>query len=257
MELGRSAVPSRAQTRSWPEEASLPSVLANARPLRYLIKKDRYSSHSVILAGLGEGRGRLLLDLGAAQGDMAELLTSQGFVVTAVEGDPVLAEMARKKCAETIVADLDQPLPHFAQHFDVVLCADVLEHLKDPERVLREAVDRLKPGGIAAISVPNVAHLWMRLQLLLGSFNYRDRGILDRTHLRFFTLRSFRNLLADSGLKTVEMSASPVPLPLVVPERYHGRLLNTVHAASAALVRLWKSMFAYQFIAFARKQVNV
>src|SRR5438477_12921506 len=94
----------------------------------YPVKKDRHSSHSVILALLGEGRGQRLLDVGAAQGDMAQLLTRQGYDVTAVEGDPTLATMARGKCREVIVADLDQPVPDLHGPFDVVLYADVLEH---------------------------------------------------------------------------------------------------------------------------------
>jgi 2-polyprenyl-3-methyl-5-hydroxy-6-metoxy-1,4-benzoquinol methylase len=221
----------------------------------YQLKKDKYSSHSVILSLLGEGRGQRLLDIGAAQADMAQLLTSQGYEVTAVEGDPALASMGRGKCREVVVADLDQPLPDLHGPFDIVLYADVLEHLKDPQRALRDINQQLKPGGIVLVSVPNIAHLWVRLRLLRGKFDYMDRGILDRTHLRFFTRVSLEALLREAGLDLVKLTATPVPLPLVVPERYHGLIFRTVHGTNAILARAWKTMLGYQFIAVARKGV--
>jgi len=88
--------------------------------------------------------------------------------------------------------------------------------------------------------------------LASGRFNYMERGILDRTHLRFFTLKSFRQLLKDAALTILELTATPVPLPLVVPQRYHGSVLNAAHGASAFLARGWKTMFGYQFVAMAR-----
>src|SRR6266581_2168362 len=136
----------------WSEPSAMHAPEPTAHPAHsvtsaYHLKKDKYSSHSVILALLGNGRGQRLLDVGAAQGDMAELLTRQGYDVTALEGDPTLASMARGKCREVIVADLDQPVPDLHGPFDVVLYADVLEHLKDPQRVLRNINQQLKPGG--------------------------------------------------------------------------------------------------------------
>src|SRR5581483_2402634 len=219
----------------------------------YPVKKDRHSSHSVIVALLGEGKGQRLLDVGAAQGDMAQVLTTHGYEVTALEGDPTLAEMARRKCHKVIVADLDYSLPNLEGPFDVVLCADVLEHLKNPLRVLVDLRQQLKPEGVAVVSVPNAVHLWVRLQLCLGRFDYAERGVLDRTHLRFFTLSSFRRLLREAGLTVLKLTTTPAPLPLVVPERYHGRMLDTVHGMSAFVARRWKTMFAYQFVALTRK----
>ena len=220
----------------------------------YPLKRDRHSSHLVIAALLGEGHGKRLLDVGAAQGDLAQLLTNQGYTVTALEGDPTLASMAQGKCNQVIVVDLDRPLPALSGPFDVILFADVLEHLKDPLRVLRGLAQQLKPEGIAVISVPNGAHLWVRLQLCLGRFEYAERGILDRTHLRFFTLASFRRLLDQADLNILKLTATPAPLPLVVPPRYHGWLLDAVHGFNARVSRSWKTMFAYQFIALAGKR---
>jgi SAM-dependent methyltransferase len=219
----------------------------------YQLKSDPYSSHAVILARLGDGHGRRALDVGAADGFLAELLTRQGWQVTALERDPAQAAKARGRCHEVIVADLDQAAPRLQGFFDAIVYGDVLEHLSDPLPVL-VALDRaLAAGGRVIVSVPNVAHLWVRLSLALGHWNYGDRGILDRTHLRFFTRLSFAALLRDAGLSVEELVATPVPLPLVVSPRLHGRVLNAVHALSAGAARAWKGGLAYQFVAVCRR----
>jgi hypothetical protein len=101
------------------------------------------------------------------------------------------------------------------------------------------------------VSVPNVAHLWVRLNLLFGRLEYMDRGILDRTHLRFFTLRSLKSFLREAGFECEEIVGTPVPLFLVVPKRCHGGWLRAVHALNAAVSRCWKTVFGYQFVAVA------
>jgi 2-polyprenyl-3-methyl-5-hydroxy-6-metoxy-1,4-benzoquinol methylase len=210
----------------------------------------------VILSYLRDGRGQRLLDVGAAQGDLARLLTQRGYDVTAIEGDPGLAGTARGKCREVVVADLDRPLPDLHGPFDVVVCADILEHLKNPLGVLLQVSRLLSPDGNIIVSVPNIAHLWIRLQMCCGRFEYTERGILDGTHLRFFTLASFRRLLREAGLEILELTATPVPLLLIVPKRYHGRVLDAVHAINAAFARAWKTMLAYQFVAVTRRRVS-
>lgn len=219
----------------------------------YQLKSDPYSSHAVILSRLGDGHGRRALDVGAADGFLAELLTRQGWQVTALERDPAQAAKARGRCHEVIVADLDQAAPRLQGFFDAIVYGDVLEHLNDPLPVL-VALDRaLAAGGRVMVSVPNVAHLWVRLSLALGGWNYADRGILDRTHLRFFTKRTFAALLRDAGLSVEELVATPVPLPLVVPPRLHGPVLDAIHALSAGAARAWKGGLAYQFVAVCRR----
>lgn len=219
----------------------------------YQLKSDPYSSHAVILARLGEGGGRRALDVGAADGFLAELLTRQGWQVTALERDPAQAAKARGRCHEVIVADLDEAAPRLDGMFDAIVYGDVLEHLADPLPVLVALNRSLSPGGRVIVSVPNVAHLWVRLSLLLGRWDYGDRGILDRTHLRFFTRRSFVGLLVDAGLDMEELVATPVPLPLIVPSRLHGGVLDAVHGLSAGAARAWKGGLAYQFVALCRR----
>ena len=219
----------------------------------YQLKSDPHSSHAVILRQLGDGRGRRALDVGAADGFLAELLTRQGWQVTALERDPAQAAKARGRCHEVIVADLDEAAPRLEGAFDAIVYGDVLEHLADPLPVLVALNRSLASDGRVVVSVPNVAHLWVRLSLLLGRWEYADRGILDRTHLRFFTRRSFARFLGDAGLAIEEIVATPVPLPLVVPPRFHGGLLDTVHGLSASAARVWKGGLGYQLVAVCRR----
>jgi 2-polyprenyl-3-methyl-5-hydroxy-6-metoxy-1,4-benzoquinol methylase len=223
-----------------------------AAELSYQSKiNDPYSSHSVILTRLRDGKGRRILDVGSAQGVLAQKFTERGFEVTCVEGSPELAALGKDKCREMIVADLDQPLPRLNGQFDVIVYADILEHLRNPMDVFTGFNRYLRPNGLVIVSVPNFAHLWVRLNLLFGRFEYADRGILDRTHLRFFTLRSFQKFLQDAGLEADEIVATPVPLLLAVPRRYHGGWLRALHALNAVVARYWRTMFGFQFVAVA------
>src|SRR5262245_53302969 len=103
---------------------------------RYRLKSDPYSSHALILSRLGEGHGRRALDAGAADGFLSELMTGQGWSVTAVERDPILAARAQGKCQEVVVADLTEAAAKLTGPFDAIVYGDVLEHLPDPLPVL-------------------------------------------------------------------------------------------------------------------------
>jgi 2-polyprenyl-3-methyl-5-hydroxy-6-metoxy-1,4-benzoquinol methylase len=221
-------------------------VTARASP--YVLKPDPHSSHSVMLRWLGDGQGRRLLDVGAADGLLSRHLTARGWKVTALEADPAAGAAAALHCERVIVADLDVAVPALDPPFDAIVCGDVLEHLAHPAPALRALARALAPGGAVVVSVPNVAHLWMRLSLLAGRFDYAERGILDRTHLRFFTDRSLRALLAEAGLTVMRATATPAPLYQVVPERYHGPVLARTHAASAAAARLLPRLLGYQLV---------
>lgn len=214
----------------------------------YRLKDDPYSSHSLILSRLGDGRGRRALDVGAADGYLAERLTIAGWKVTALERDPMRAALAATRCEETLVVDLEGDPPSLAE-YDAIVYGDVVEHLSDPLRVLRDLNRYLAPDGVVVVSVPNVAHVWIRLSLLVGRFDYGERGILDRTHLAFFTRRTFLAFLRAAGLAPRELAVTPVPLPAVIPERFHGPALSALHRVSAGASRLWPSGLAYQFVA--------
>jgi 2-polyprenyl-3-methyl-5-hydroxy-6-metoxy-1,4-benzoquinol methylase len=154
------------------------------------------------------GRDRRVLELGCATGYMSKALRAQGCEVVGVEMEPEAAARAAEFCARVIVADIESAAFEDAvrgQRFDVIVAADVLEHLKSPATALRAAKEHLVPGGCVVASVPNVAHGSVRLALLQGRFPYAERGLLDRTHLRFFTYDSLLDCLRDEGFVVTDL----------------------------------------------------
>jgi len=219
---------------------------------RYVLKPDPHSSHSLILKWLGEGRGRRILDVGAADGIVSRRLTERGWRVTGLEGDPALAQAGARHCERMLTANLNREIPEVAGPFDAILYGDVLEHLVDPLRVLVELDRALVPDGFVVISVPNIAHLYIRLLLLVGRFDYIDRGILDDSHLRFFTERSLRALIADAGLTVERFTATPAPLYQILPASWHKRWVAATHAVNAVIARSLPRLLGYQLIVLAR-----
>lgn len=136
--------------------------------------------------------------------------------------------------------------------YDVVVAADLLEHLTEPQQMLRRIREALPPGGLLLISVPNVAHLSVRLTLLFGSFTYAERGILDRTHRIFFTRNSLRELLRQEGFRIEREAVSVVPVPLALP-RLPGWLLRLLTRLLEPLTRLFPTLLGYQLLAAARR----
>lgn len=154
------------------------------------------------------GYGKRVLELGPAAGHVTRALVGRGCDVTGIEVD-AQAAAGLEGVADCIVGDLTDPsviLKAAEQHgFDVVLAGDVLEHLPDPLPSLRACRRVLAPGGYLVISLPNVGHADIALSLLRGEFPYRDSGLLDRTHLRFFTLQSIMELLEQAGLLAIDI----------------------------------------------------
>ena len=147
--------------------------------------------------------GSRVLEVGPAAGHMTQALKRKSCEVTGLELDAALASMARPLCRRMVVGniedlDLDAEVP---EEFDVVLCGDVLEHLTNPEAVLQKLKRRLASTGYLVVSLPNVGHGSVRLSLLEGKFTYVKEGLLDATHLRFFTLDSIRELFNRNGLE--------------------------------------------------------
>jgi hypothetical protein len=181
-------------------------------------------------------------------------LASPDFYLIGVDVNAEAVETARKQYDEVYLSNIasDAPLD-FSREPGTIVFGDILEHLPNPVETLTTILSRYAgPGTQVIISLPNIAHLYVRLNLLLGRFEYADRGILDRTHLRFFTLRSARQLVLDSGLILNSVSATPVPLPLVSPLFGEGSILYPVHVLSSVSARLSKPLLAYQIVLEAR-----
>jgi SAM-dependent methyltransferase len=149
---------------------------------------------------------RRVLEVGCASGQLGRLLRQRGHQVTGIELVPEMAERARRWLDRVVTADVELdgfPFPPAA--FDALIFADVLEHLVDPWRVLRKAVAVLVDDGVVVASIPNVQNIGVLRRLISGRWDYRERGILDWGHLRFFTLRSIRALFAQAGLRVVHV----------------------------------------------------
>jgi 2-polyprenyl-3-methyl-5-hydroxy-6-metoxy-1,4-benzoquinol methylase len=200
--------------------------------------------------------GAEVLDLGASTGVLGRYLAGRGCVVDGVEIDPTAAATARLAYRSLLEADLETaalPALFEGRRYDAVVCADILEHLRNPGRILEQVRDVLKPRGALLVSVPNIGYAGVVLELLTGEFAYRPLGILDATHLRFFTRQSLLRLLADHGfhpnkLDAVTLSLNDSEFGSASVERIPPRLLRAVREQPDAL--------SYQFIVRATLETS-
>ncbi len=161
------------------------------------------------------GFNKAVLEFGCAAGHVTKALVDRGCRVVGVEVDPEAARAAEVWAEEVVVGHVehDDVWDHLsAEKFDAVLFGDILEHLSDPLTTLRTALRFISPSGFVVLSIPNVAHGDVRLSLLRGSFEYSERGLLDRTHLHFFTKDSLMDLCRQAGLAVVDIKRVVVPL---------------------------------------------
>jgi len=222
----------------------------------YVYKKaDPYSSHAQILDWIEEEQPAEVLEVGTATGFLTSEMVKRGCVVTGIEHDAEMAEVARPHCREMFTSDIEAMDLSGLGAYDAIIFGDVLEHLRDPRAVLQKVSAHLKPNGKVLISLPNVANLWVRLNLLFGKFNYSRVGILDESHLRFFTLKTSKQLAVDSGLDVISAKATPIPLPLMLPATGQGHPLSFLHLINWGLTRFRKTLFGYQFILVCRPRL--
>jgi 2-polyprenyl-3-methyl-5-hydroxy-6-metoxy-1,4-benzoquinol methylase len=188
--------------------------------------------------------GDRIFEGGLSTGYMARQFVAAGRHVDGAEIDPKAAEVAGRVCDRVWVGDLQQVDPaDLNGPYDLLLFADTLEHLADPVAVLIRLRSQVKPNAPLVVSIPNIANWTMRLRLLFGRFRYTERGLLDRTHLRFYTKRTAVEMLGEAGFD-VEQVVAAVPVPLV-KSPIVGRVAHKVG-------NLWPSLFAYTFLITAR-----
>ena len=219
----------------------------------YEFKDDADTSHGRVEAWMALRSPSRVLDLGCSDGLVGARLVAQGHEVIGV--DMIEHKGVRERLTDFFEADLEAGIPEGAgDGFDVVLAADVLEHVRDPEAMLGHIRERLRPGGRLITSIPNFGHWYPRTRVLLGRFDYDARGILDQGHLRFFTKRSFARLVDRAGW-TISRAES-IGLPLGVVERggagsvsgQKGGLRALAGRLDRGAVALRPQLFAYQFL---------
>jgi 2-polyprenyl-3-methyl-5-hydroxy-6-metoxy-1,4-benzoquinol methylase len=215
-----------------------------ADALRYAADAAAIGQDSVYAIALGWLKdGDTVLDVGCNTGYVGRAAKERLRVVfDGIEGDAAAAAEARKTYREVVCVDLASgpPWPGVGGPYDAVLALDVLEHLPEPVSALRALAALLTPAGHLVLSVPNVAHWTVRLALLRGRFDYVETGILDRTHLRFFTRESLLAACAEAGLSVREVAFTTNSFPL-------RKLVS--HGMRRRAAALLPGPLAYQFVA--------
>lgn len=196
-------------------------------------------------------QGRVL-DLGCASGGLLALLRPHASHLAGLELSATAARAAAQVADVVVQGALEDPdLPFEAGSFDLVVLADVLEHLADPVAALRRATGWCRPGGAVLLSVPNVAHWQARLTLARGRWPAEDSGTFDASHLRWFTRASVATLLRDGGLEAIELDA-------IVPAlRNHVRLPGPIEGRAETLWqglgRRAPGLLGYQVVGIGRR----
>jgi 2-polyprenyl-3-methyl-5-hydroxy-6-metoxy-1,4-benzoquinol methylase len=205
------------------------------------LNEHPHRAHAKLLAAVGTGNR--VLDVGCSSGYLARPLAERGNTIVGLELNPEAAREAEAFCERVLVGDVEtMELPLEPGSFDVVLCGDVVEHLRDPVAALARLRPLLKPGGRVVLSTPNIANWAIRLSLLGGRWRYTDRGILDRSHTHLFTRSTLREALERAGYRVERIDFS-VPVP-------GGS--DLLDGAAHALGRLRPGLLAYQFVAVAQ-----
>lgn len=213
----------------------------------YELKAGPATSHGRILAWLGRRPPARVLDLGCANGALGHELRSLGHEVVGVDAEE--HDDVRDRLDGFVQADLDGGIPpSVGAGYDVVLAADVLEHVRRPERLLDDAKRCMRDRGSIIASVPNFAHWYPRLRVAAGVFDYDRRGILDRGHVRFFTRRSFERLAASTRLEVCRREGVGTPVEIVGRHREGSTPGHRFGRIQSAAVALRPTLFAYQFI---------
>jgi len=221
---------------------------------KYTYKHNRFSSHEQIVAMIPapaaeEANLPTILDVGCGSGQLSRAMASKGYSVTGI--DVYDSKEAAAVCDSFIEADLEKGLKGVVSNtWDRIVFADIIEHLREPEKLLLEANSLLTPNGVVIASTGNVAHFLVRLMLLFGRFHYTERGILDRTHVRLFTVRSFKKLFQDCSYDIVKIAYCPIPFENVFPG--HQKFTDFLSWLYMAPVKVWASLFCYQVIIEAR-----
>ena len=220
----------------------------------YTYKASPYSSHTLLLDSLpAEGRGQRVLDIGCAAGYLAEMLVERGYEVVGIErpgghGDSFPDNV------ELVEADLDGGLPSVRGRFSYAICGDILEHLRDPAKLLKQVAANLEPDGLLVASVPNSGNFYFRLNILFGRFPQDDKGLFDRTHLRFYMWKGWAELFAAAGFHVERRRVTAIPVGLALPRWDGTAAVRALESLAYVAARVRPTLFAYQFVVTAGRR---
>jgi predicted TPR repeat methyltransferase len=222
-------------------------------PSVYQFKDFAGSSHRILIALVRQFSkpGGTLVDLGAAGGEIGQSVRPQFEKTFGFEYDPERIPQLRQNFDHAVIADLEKT-SRLPVGVAAIVMADVLEHLRSPKEILGLVQRSLASDGVLYVSVPNIANITTRIGLLFGIFRYRERGILDATHLRFYTLRTIREELENAGFTLVAIRGSSIPIRLIIGSWMPEPLLRIGENLLVLITGAWKSLFAYQIVLVAR-----
>ena len=214
----------------------------------YQLKTHPLSSHMQIVKLVPYDKH--VLDIGCGYGTILPFLIEKNCQVVGIDTLP--PEEVDKRFSRYICCNLESmsKIPYPEDSFDVVILADVLEHIRNPQKLLSEVRRVVKSDGIVIASTGNIALFLYRILLFLGLFPYSKKGILDETHVHLYTFKTFYQLMQQAGFKIIKVKTTPIPFELVLGEKV-GRVLTYLYYP---LTKLRKTLFAYQFILICQKE---
>lgn len=224
-------------------------------PNVYTFKDFEGSSHRILMGLIRRyaRRDGRLLDLGAAGGELGAAVRDHFRRTIGFEYQVDCIADLKERFDQVVVTDLEK-LKRIPKGVDAVVCADVIEHLRDAPALLALIREGLASDGYVFVSVPNIANITVRLGLLFGVFEYRERGILDNTHLRFYTMRTIRRDIEHAGFRVVAVRGSSIPIRLIAGRFTPEFLVRAGEKTLTIVTRLWLSLFAYQIVVVATRK---
>lgn len=229
----------------------------------YGFKKDPHSSHNKISRWVNQVKIKKVLDVGCAGGFLARALGNKwNGELIGIEKDPFWMDSKDLKRYKKIYwmdlekKDIAKELRGKHKNFDAIVAADILEHLKKPEKTL-EGIERvLRPGGYLIVSLPNADYLPVFVIRLIFPKFRMSKGPLDRTHKHFYNLRSAKKMLQNNNFKVVKIQPTPPPLALISQTFANSSLFKIVYNTNYFLAVLIPSLFAYQLLFLAQLHVD-
>ncbi len=218
---------------------------------RYPIKTSEFSSHALVSKLIESLNPNIILDLGCGTGTLTSSFVAKGKIVFGIEIDERDAQIAQINGLIVSVQSLDSKATLPSNKIELVIAADILEHLQNPEEFLIYLRKQLPKNAKLIVSIPNVANIYVRLSLLFGKFDYTDRGILDKTHLRFFTRKTLLEMFASSGYDLELLNCTPIPIEEILPDWIPSIASKIIDRTLWELTKIAPTILGYQFIGVA------
>lgn len=214
-----------------------------------LVEEKGFSpAQKIIFSLVKDGR---VLEVGSSSGYMTKEFAKAGCNVDVVESSGNAAKLAGKSARRVFVGSIEDQIVQqkIKDRYDFIICADVLEHLIDPEKVLLFLKKKLREGGKIIISLPNIAFWDARMELLKGKFDYQESGLMDKTHLRFYTYNGFIKTLKSLGFKIIQIYPAEGRIPLEHTLRrlpLLGPLI--IQAVKPSLMAIFPNLTLYHYV---------